>query len=399
MKNNHPYGAEALLIALSTPNPKGGMGIPVILWGKPGVGKSSFIDSLASEQVKVLTLIASIHDPTDFSGLPIHHEGRVRYAIPEWVREFEDCQTGILFLDELSTAPPSVQAALLRVVLERKVGFHELPSKVRIVAAANPPDLMVGGWELSPPLRNRFIHLQWDIRTEQYIDALSSHWENASLLQIDTEAHRRLIPEWKLRITAFLKIAPEQLHSAADDDRFGFASPRTWDFAIHLLASCELLGLAPINGNEGSSVCIQLITGCLGDGVAIALLEFLKNLRLPPPEEILAGRAKLDIPALNDGELYVIFGSMNRVIENRLSHESLIPMSLNYFRLTEEVFEDGRRDLIYTALKKVAKAGLLVKVLAMSQRHSPTKSGEVTGAIQRLFQDEGLKEFIQILET
>ncbi len=396
--NNYPTGAQALLIALNTPNPKGGIGIPVILWGKPGVGKSSFIEALASEDLKVLTLIASIHDPTDFSGLPIHVEGKVKYAVPEWVELFEDYDTGILFLDELSTAPPSVQASLLRVVLERKVGFHELPEQVRIVAAANPPDLMVGGWELSPPLRNRFIHLSWDIPTELYLHALQNGWETGELPHIDASEHAKLVSNWKLLISAFLKLSPNLLHASPDDNRQGFASPRTWDFAACLLASCELLNLAPINGNAGSTTCIELVKGCLGEGVAIAFLEFLRNIKLPDPAAILDGEISLDIPTLNDSELYVIFGSMNRVLKARFNQPSLLDASLRYFDLVEQVFKDGRRDLIYVSLKQISKDGLLTKALAMAQRDSAKKRQEILRVIQTLFKDEGLLEFIDVFE-
>ncbi|MEM1216217.1 MAG: MoxR family ATPase, partial [Bacteroidota bacterium] len=189
MMSQLPTGARALLLALQTPSPKGSMGIPVLLWGKPGVGKSSFIEALATEAFPVLTLIASIHDPTDFSGLPVFQDGKVHYAPPQWLNQFEEQQDGLLFLDELTTAPPAVQAALLRVVLERRVGFHPLPARVRIVAAANPPDLMVGGWELSPPLRNRFIHLQWDLPLQVYVDALVSDFARGVLPEIDPLAH------------------------------------------------------------------------------------------------------------------------------------------------------------------------------------------------------------------
>ncbi len=64
---------------------------------------------------------------------------------------------GPLFLDELSTATPT--RAALRVVLERRVGSLQLPPGVRIVAAANPRASAADGWELSPPLANRFAHL------------------------------------------------------------------------------------------------------------------------------------------------------------------------------------------------------------------------------------------------
>ena len=171
-----------------------------------------------AEEFPVLTLIASIHDPTDFSGLPIHHEGQVRYAIPEWVNQFSQDGDGLLFLDELTTAPPSVQAALLRVVLERRVGFHPLPNGVRIVAAANPPDMITGGWELSPPLRNRFVHLNWEMPARVYLEGLQNGWEKATLPQIDPAQHEKLLPTWKVKVAAFLKRTPNLLSSSPDDD-------------------------------------------------------------------------------------------------------------------------------------------------------------------------------------
>ena len=398
MKNNYPTGAEALLIALNTPSPKGTIGIPVLLWGKPGVGKSSFVESLQNERLKVLTLIASIHDPTDFSGLPVHHEGKVKYAVPEWVDAFRGFDAAVLFLDELSTAPPAVQASLLRVVLERKVGFHELPEHVRIIAAANPPDLMVGGWDLSPPLRNRFVHLDWEIPTEIYLNALSDSWAVASLPVIDPKEHARLLPEWKLKIAAFLKISPNLLEASPEDNPYGFATPRTWDFAACLLASCELLGLAPTGGTEAGAACIQLVRGCLGDGVAVAFFEFLRNIKLPDPADILDGKAALNIPALNDSELFVIFGSMNGVLKSRFDTSSLLPSTMIYFELIREVFADGRRDLIYVSLKQISKAGLLMKALGRAQRESPARVKTVMNAISELFSDEGLKEFIDVFE-
>ena len=83
-------------------------------------------------------------------------------APPDWAVRLVRAGRGLLFLDELSTAPPAVQAALLRVVLERRVGALQLPAgAVRIVAAANPRVGAADGWELSPPLANRFVHLYW----------------------------------------------------------------------------------------------------------------------------------------------------------------------------------------------------------------------------------------------
>jgi hypothetical protein len=399
MNIHYPSGAEALLIALQTPSEKGYIGLPVLIWGLPGVGKSSFLESLHHELFPVLTLIASIHDPTDFSGLPVHHEGKVKYAVPEWVKDFDRTGEGILFLDELTTAAPSVQAALLRVVLERKVGFHALPPGVRIVAAANPPDLMVGGWELTPPLRNRFVHIEWKLETETYLTALINGWEPAKLPEIDPGQHQKVLPDWKLKINAFLKLSPDLLQTSPEQDTYAFASPRSWDFAAALLASCDLLGLAPGDGNTASTICLQLIKGCIGEGPAVAFFEFIKKLSLPDPEKVLDGTEKVEISTLNDSELYILFGSLNRVLMKRMQGDHLLEAAHTYFNLIEEVFTDGRRDLIYVALKKISKAGLLVKAMIAAQKEGEETGREMVSAIKRLFADEGLKEFIDVFET
>ncbi len=257
---------------------------------------------------------------------------------------------------------------------------------------------MIGGWELSPPLRNRFIHLEWEITTEQYINALNSHWGKGVIPSINKVQHAKLLPEWKLKISAFLKLSPNLIHSSPEDNLYGFASPRTWDFVACICAACELLQIAPIKGQTGSKTFIQLIKGCLGEGVAISFIEFLINLKLPAPDDILDGKETLNIEDLNDGELYIIFGAMNRVLESRFESTDLINSALIYFKLTEAVFQDGRRDLIYVSLKKISKAGLLMKTLAMAQRRGPEKSNEIMKAIQELFSDEGLSEFIDIFE-
>jgi hypothetical protein len=395
----YPNGARALLIALQTPGLKAGqIGIPVLLWGRPGVGKSSFMEGLEAPDFPVLTLIASIHDPTDFSGLPVHVDGAVRYAIPEWVGLFKPDGDGLLFLDELTTAPPSVQAALLRVVLERKVGFHPLPPKVRIVAAANPPDLMTGGWELSPPLRNRFVHLQWDLPATTYLHALSSGFPVAELPQIDPKAHARLLPEWKMRVAAFLKRSPNLLHTSPDSDPYGFASPRSWDFAAALLTSCELLGEAPIGGQRYSQACLELMKGCLGEGAAVPFLEFLRSFKLPDPEEVLDGKIDIDLTNFNDSEIYVLFSGFNRVLQDRFEREDLLPATLIYFDLVKDIFNNNRRDLIYVSLRQISREGLLIKVMAAAKEQGPEVRERFLAAIYELFADEGLKEFIKNFE-
>ena len=389
-----PTGARALLIALATPSPQGPVGIPVLLWGRPGVGKSSFIEGLEREDLRVTTLIASIHDPTDFSGLPVFDEGTVRYAVPEWVRAFEPDGDGILFLDELSTAPPSVQAALLRVVFERKVGFHRLPDGVRIVAAANPPDLMVGGWELSPPLRNRFVHLQWDIPPELYVLSLTQGWSAAELPRIDRADHARRLPEWQLKVGGFLRVSPHLLHGDPEENPYGFPSPRTWDFAAALLTSCEALDIRPGGSAEDQHILLELMSGCLGEGTAVSLLDYLTRLRIPNPEAVLAGEVSVNVDALDDSELYVLFYSLNSKLVNAFEQPEVLPYSTIYLDLVDRVFTDGRRDVIFVPLKELARAGWVGKIAAANDADHRAQALQ---QIARLFSDATFKEFVDVL--
>ncbi|MDA8061421.1 MAG: ATP-binding protein, partial [Actinomycetota bacterium] len=103
-------------------------GVPVILWGPPGVGKSSAVRAVAAELgMHLETVIASIREPSDFAGLPMRVGGSVELAPPRWARNIVDHGGGIVFYDEISTAPPAVQAALLRPILEGVVGDLALP--------------------------------------------------------------------------------------------------------------------------------------------------------------------------------------------------------------------------------------------------------------------------------
>lgn len=386
--NKYPTGADALLIAMNTPSPSGLLGIPILIWGRPGVGKSSFIESLNTDDCKVRTMIASIYDPTDFSGLPIYEEGEVKYAAPSWTSDFDAYKTGILFLDELSTCPPSVQAALLRVILERTVGFKKLPDHVRIVAAANPPSLTLGGWDLSPPMRNRFLHIQWDIAHDTYLKALMNGWAKAVEYKIDLEQHRQFVPGWKDKIGAFLRINPDALHGDPSKENFGYASPRSWDYLIHLLASCEVLG---------REIMIELIEGCIGEGTAIALYEFLSTLKQPDPADVLSGKVSPNFKKLNDGEIYILFNGMERILSDPGHNEHFLAYAEKFLSITQQLTLFGKRDLVFVSLQKLARQGFLTKVISQSQSISPDKYADFMEQITRIFNEEGLVEFIDIL--
>uniref|UniRef100_UPI0025DB766D AAA family ATPase n=1 Tax=Sulfuricurvum sp. TaxID=2025608 RepID=UPI0025DB766D len=101
--------------------------IPTFLWGAPGIGKSSIIKQIARESgIECIDLRLSLMDPTDLKGIPFYEKDShsALWAPPSFLpREGR----GILFLDELNSAAPAVQASAYQLILDRKVGEYTLP--------------------------------------------------------------------------------------------------------------------------------------------------------------------------------------------------------------------------------------------------------------------------------
>ena len=214
--------------------------LPILLWGAPGSGKTSMITALAHDlDLPLEVVVGSIHEPSDFTGLPVVRETTTWFAPPHWAERLAKQGRGILFLDELTTAPPAVQAAMLRIVLEKTVGHLRLPPHVRIIAAANPSSVAADGWDLAAPLANRFIHLQWQpTATDIATGFISGFPRFTSLKAVSPNAAQ--IAAAKTHIGTFLRVRPQLVSVIPDSpDRAGQAwpSPRTWEMAAIAVAT------------------------------------------------------------------------------------------------------------------------------------------------------------------
>ncbi|MFJ7036713.1 AAA family ATPase [Streptomyces rochei] len=285
---------EALTLAVAAD-------LPVLLWGEPGIGKTAALTQLAeSLDLPLTTVIASVHEPSDFSGLPIVGDDPaaqgVPMAPPQWAVRLVRAGRGLLFLDELSTATPAVQAALLRVVLERRVGSLRLPPGVRIVAAANPRASAADGWELSPPLANRFVHLYWTHDPEVVVRGLGGVWPRAELPRLDARRLPEAVASARRAVCGFLEARPTLIHRLPNSEaRRGGAwpSPRSWEAALTLLA----FGTA---ASVSRDVLALLVRGAVGDGAGLELLAHLDRMDLPDPEILLADPAAAVLPERGD---------------------------------------------------------------------------------------------------
>ncbi|KQX80006.1 AAA family ATPase [Streptomyces sp. Root1310] len=293
---------EALTLAVAAD-------LPVLLWGEPGIGKTAALTQLAEAlDLPLTTVIASVHEPSDFSGLPIvgddPAEQGVPMAPPDWAVRLVRAGRGLLFLDELSTAPPAVQAALLRLVLERRIGALTLPPGVRIVAAANPRGSAADGWELSPPLANRFVHLQWTHDHEVVVRGLGGTWPRATLPRLDPEKLPEAVDFARRAVCGLLAARPKLVHQLPSSEaRRGGAwpSPRSWDMTLSLIAFATAAGSA-------RDVLSLLVRGTVGDGPGLELLASLDRMDLPDPETLLADPASADLPERGDLRQAVLDG-------------------------------------------------------------------------------------------
>ncbi|MFB7667099.1 AAA family ATPase [Kitasatospora sp. NPDC056138] len=298
---------EALTLAVAAD-------LPVLLWGEPGIGKTAALTQLAAAlDLPLTTVIASVHEPSDFSGLPIvgddPAEQGVPMAPPDWAVRLVRAGRGLLFLDELSTAPPAVQAALLRLVLERRIGALQLPPGVRIVAAANPRSSAADGWELSPPLANRFVHLQWTHDHEVVVRGLGGTWPRATLPRLDPERLPQAVDFARRAVCGLLSARPALVHRlpSGETRRGGpWPSPRSWEMALCLTAFATA-------ADSSREVLSLLVRGTVGDGPGLELLAGLDRMDLPDPEVLLADPAGVVLPERGDLRQAVLDGVVEAV--------------------------------------------------------------------------------------
>lgn len=331
-----------LKAAWHTPGLKGRMGLPVIFRGAPGVGKSEQIEQTAAEcGLPCETILASVRDPADFLGLPIPVRGeaerdqvvawmresspsaepkvkgktvtftRVTYAPPAWAVRLAEAGNAVGFMDEISSAPPAVQAALLRVILEGVVGDCHLPPGIRWVAAANPTETAAGGWDIAPPLANRFGHMQWTKPT-------SAEWSAYMLspgraAEPDAGLAKRARDTWGDHypkalgtVSAFLNARPDLLlaQPGVADPKASEAwpSPRSWSMAVHAWAGANVHGLR----QEEREV---MVAAFVGAPAMAELCTYAEKLDLPDPAQYLDGLVKWEHSAKRIDQTYAVLAA------------------------------------------------------------------------------------------
>lgn len=281
--------------------------VPVLLWGEPGIGKTAFVEALAAaDELPLEVVVGSIREPSDLNGLPVvQPDGGVSLAAPAWAKRLVEAGAGYLFLDELSTAPPAVQAAMLRVCKEGWVGDVRLPPEVVRIAAANDLATAADGWMLAPATANRFCHVPWAADLDDWLTGMTVGWEavrpdGTATAPLPADGRRRVV---RARIAAFVRHRPSLLHACPSDPTAAagaWPSPRTWEYtaaAFAHLADSDLDAQQVVAG------------GLVGDGAAVELLTWWHHDDLPDPTDVLAEPGIVDWSDRAD-RLYAVLGAV-----------------------------------------------------------------------------------------
>jgi AAA domain (dynein-related subfamily) len=253
-----------------------GQRVPLHIWGACGVGKSQIVNQVARDlNWQFLDVRAVQLDPVDLRGLP-----RISGDQAEWVppKFLPTSGNGILFLDELTSAPQMTQAGCYQLVLDRKLGEYQLPEGWVVIAAGNPASERGVHFSMPRPLRNRFVHLELEPDFEDW-----TKWAVKAGIR----------PE----IIAFLRFKPSLLHDAdATSDANAWPTPRSWE-----VASSVLTGFATRKGggffSGNTEIEAQLLEGTIGEAATIELVAFLRLFRqLPSVQEILLNPDTAPVP-------------------------------------------------------------------------------------------------------
>lgn len=266
--------------------------IPVFVWGNPGVGKSSLIRQIAlAKDMEFIDLRLSLLDPTDLRGIPFFEadEKKAVWAKPEFLPDTNSKAFGILFLDEINSAPPTIQAAAYQLILDRKIGEYELPCNYAIIAAGNYESDRGVTYRMPTPLANRFVHLDFDLDFDEW-----KSWAYES--NIDK------------RIISFLAYKPQNLFTFdAKSKEKSFATPRSWSFVDDVLKSSLPLDLLE-----------EVISGAIGKESAVEFVNYCKVMKdLPNIDEILEG--SLQIVPENNSVLYALCTGLTYALKEKES--------------------------------------------------------------------------------
>lgn len=241
---------------------------PCMIWGPIGAGKSDIVAQLAEENnLALIDKRLAQSDPTEIKGYPWPDQTK---KVMTFFRD-EELPTkgkGILFLDELVSAPQAVQAVAYQLILNRRIGKYELPKGWNVIAAGNRMTDRSVVHAMPAALSNRFVHIDFVPDIDDWCD-----WAMKNGISDGTRG--------------YLRYRPANLFTdRPEPGQHAFPSPRTWFFADRIIHS----KLEP-------AVELELLRGTVGEGIAVEYMGFMREAKnLPNLDRILLNPDSVPVP-------------------------------------------------------------------------------------------------------
>lgn len=267
----------------------------VALLGSMGVGKSTAVRTIAEklteelhQQVDVTDIRLLNFSPIDLRGIPAADADK-KFAV--WLKpkifDLPEDKVHVLFLDEISSAPQSLQAAAYQIVLDRRIGEFELPENCIVICAGNRTTDKSVAFRMPKALANRLIHFE-------IVSDFDSWYQWALHHEIDE------------RVVGYLAFDNSRLNTEPDMEELAFPTPRSWEFVSRLL---KTTGKTPeeVHG---------LIAGCIGVSNALEFESWCRVYqKLPKVADILAGKCTVRVKETD--VIYALISSLLTCISSR----------------------------------------------------------------------------------
>jgi MoxR-like ATPase len=354
-KTTHEVQVMALALCIAT-------NTITVIWGPPGAGKTSALNAIsASTRLHLEQILASTKEPPDFAGFPFINDGIMRLAPPAWAHNIikahqERKQLSIAFFDELSTAVPATQAAVLTTILDRKAGEAQMPMGTRMIAAANPPKIAANGWDLTPPMANRFTHLDWELDAKTIARGLQLGWKTPEIPRLPSNM-KALVRNAEILVGSYIESRPQAVeydfsnwsgNSSSQDFRAAnnaWPSARSWTVAAKLFAAGKAARL-PDKSPLHDEVTRILLEGTVGVAQATEFLTYAANLDLPNPVELLNNPSGYQLPERGDH----ISATLAAVHHEAISHQGTdiyAPVWVAWGDILTMVVDAGKGDISF----------------------------------------------------
>ncbi len=283
----------------------------VMLWGPPGVGKSQAVRQLGKEieqktgkKTHITDVRLLLFNPIDLRGIPTANAEK---TLAVWLKpqifqmDPSEDVINILFLDEISAAPQSVQAAAYQITLDRVVGEHKLPENCIVIAAGNRTTDKSVAFKMPKALANRLLHIE--------VEGSFKSWKKWAV--------RAGVNE---KVLGFLSFRQQYLMNFdSGNDDLAFATPRAWEMVSNILNH--------VDGNVDKMYA--LIAGVVGTGLAIEFRTWAQVYKqLPDIEEIFDGKQP-QLPTGTDA-MYALCSAMAAYARDHKNDIRRIANSVQY---------------------------------------------------------------------